>query len=57
MKYGNTLLGQDDGYIALGQDETLGDKFLMEADRSYHFDHWLMFQKIALPSDFMQIFS
>ena len=32
------------------------DKFLMEAERSYHFDHWLHVSKIALTSDFMHIF-
>ena len=29
-------------YIAPGQEETtLRDNVLMEAERSYHFDHWL----------------
>ena len=29
-------------YIAPGQEETtIGDNFLMQAERSYHFDHWL----------------
>ena len=48
-------------YIAPGQEETtLGDIFfLMEAEKSYHFDHWSgrMFKKITMPSDFMHTFS
>ena len=33
-------------YIAPGQEETtLGDKFLMEAERSYHCHHWLHVSK------------
>ena len=29
-------------YIVPGQEETtVGDNFLMQAERSYHFDHWL----------------
>ena len=45
-------------YIAQGQGETTrGDIFLMEAEMSYHFDHWLhVSKKKSLPSDFMQIF-
>ena len=36
-------------YIAPGQEETtIGANFLMEAERSYHFDHWLHISKIAL---------
>ena len=47
-------------YKAPGQEETpLGDNFLMQAERSYYFDHGCMLQKkkkTALPSDFMHIF-
>ena len=34
---------------------TLKGQFFKEAERSYHFDHWLHVSKISLPSDFMQI--
>ena len=47
-------------YIAPRQEKTtFGDIFvLMEAERSYHFDHWLHVSKqIALSSDFMHTFS
>ena len=45
-------------YKALGQEETTrGDNFLMQAERSYHIDHLLHVSKLALPSDFMHIFS
>ena len=49
-------------YIAPGQEETnIGDIFfffffLMEAERSYHFDHWLHVSKISLPPDFTHFF-
>ena len=33
----------------------MGTFFWMEAERSYHFDHWLHVSKISLPSDFMHI--
>ena len=36
--------------------QPLGTIFLMEAERSYHLITGCMFQKIALPSDFMHIF-
>ena len=36
-------------YIAPGQGETtLGDNFLMEAERSYHFNHWLHVSRNSL---------
>ena len=36
--------------------QTLGTIVLIQAERSYHFDHGCMFQKIALPSVFVHIF-
>ena len=36
--------------------DNLQGQFFMEAERFYHFDHWLHVSKIALPSDFTHIF-
>ena len=37
-----------DVYIAQGQEKTtLGNNFLMEAERCYHFDHWLHVSKYS----------
>ena len=36
-------------YIAQGHGKTIHrDNYLMEAERSYHFDHWLHFSKMYL---------
>ena len=43
-------------YIAPGQEETTLTICLMEAERSYYFDHWLHVSKIALPSDLCTLF-
>ena len=45
-------------HIAPGQEETTNGDKLMEAERSYHFDHWLHISNnsSAMASDFMHIF-
>ena len=41
------------GTLSLNTNKTI---LLMEAERSYHFDHWLHVSKLAMPSDFMHTF-